>query len=249
MSDFVGRSPDWGAVQVLIADSQLAFAQIVAARLDEVADINAVGIANIGRVIEDVLSTSTVDVLVIGVDLDGEDWAEQVAGARRRAPDMRIVVLVCEDDDPRRAVEALAAGATCLVSKVASFDELLATVHSAARAETRISPPLLTGIVDELLRRLAANGPHSAVSQLTKREREVLGCLESGMNRAAIARSLFLSGHTVRTHVGNLRSKLGAHTTLEAVAIAREAGIEGGSIAGSQPAGSGLLAVRPAVNS
>jgi len=213
-------------LRVLVADSQRAFAQIVAARLDEVADITMVGIGNSHSAVEEILRVSEVDVLVVDAALDGEGCLPLVSMARQRAGGLRVVVLL-SDDDPSRAVEVLAAGASALVSKGATFDELLAAIRGTARGETWVPPRLLTGVLDELLHPPRANRSQQAVDQLTRREREVLECLVGGMSRTAIAQDLFLSTHTVRTHMRNLLSKLEAHSTLEAVAMAREAGING----------------------
>jgi DNA-binding CsgD family transcriptional regulator len=67
--------------------------------------------------------------------------------------------------------------------------------------------------------------PHGAISSLTARETEVLRCVMAGLSRTAIADRLFLSPHTVRTHLQNVLAKLTVHSTLAAVATARRAGL------------------------
>jgi DNA-binding CsgD family transcriptional regulator len=57
------------------------------------------------------------------------------------------------------------------------------------------------------------------ISSLTRREREVLGCMAEGLSRATIAARLKVSTHTVRTHVRNILAKLRVHSTPEAVAL------------------------------
>jgi DNA-binding CsgD family transcriptional regulator len=63
----------------------------------------------------------------------------------------------------------------------------------------------------------------SALDLLTPREAEVLWCVAQGLSGATVAERLFLSPHTVRTHLRNVRAKLGVHSTLAAVAVARRA--------------------------
>ncbi|CAM5719139.1 Response regulator transcription factor OS=Streptomyces microflavus OX=1919 GN=G3I39_28055 PE=4 SV=1 [Streptomyces microflavus] len=63
------------------------------------------------------------------------------------------------------------------------------------------------------------------MESLTPREREVLRCMVAGLGRKAVAERLFLSPHTVRTHMQNVLGKLGVHSTLAAVALARRAGV------------------------
>jgi DNA-binding CsgD family transcriptional regulator len=64
----------------------------------------------------------------------------------------------------------------------------------------------------------------SPISSLTRREREVLGCMVEGLTRAAIAARLKVSPNTARTHVRNILAKLGVHSTPEAVALVSKTG-------------------------
>ena len=64
------------------------------------------------------------------------------------------------------------------------------------------------------------------LAALTPREREVLACLAAGAGRDDVARQLYLSANTVRTHLQNLMAKLGVHSTLEAVALTRRAQLD-----------------------
>ncbi|MFE4371217.1 LuxR C-terminal-related transcriptional regulator [Streptomyces sp. NPDC056835] len=156
-------------------------------------------------------------VLVDGISL--------VAGVRSGQPSVRTVVLA-EKDDPHRAALALQAGASGWVAKDCSLQRLLAVMRGVLRDETHLPPALLTGV----LRELTATRKHRTESErlvesLTPREREVLRCMVAGLGRKAVAERLFLSPHTVRTHMQNVLGKLGVHSTLAAVALARRAGV------------------------
>ena len=85
---------------------------------------------------------------------------------------------------------------------------------------------LLTGVLRELTAaRKHRTESERLVESLTPREREVLRCMVAGLGRKAVAERLFLSPHTVRTHMQNVLGKLGVHSTLAAVALARRAGV------------------------
>ncbi|MDI3403499.1 LuxR C-terminal-related transcriptional regulator [Streptomyces cavernicola] len=153
------------------------------------------------------------------------DGISLVAGVRSAHPAVRTVVLA-EKDDPRRAAHALQAGASGWVAKESSLSRLLTVVRGVLRDETHLPPALLTGVLRELTAaRKHRTESERLVESLTPREREVLRCMVAGLGRKAVAERLFLSPHTVRTHMQNVLGKLGVHSTLAAVALARRAGV------------------------
>jgi DNA-binding NarL/FixJ family response regulator len=148
-----------------------------------------------------------------------------VERVRSDYPGTRTVVLA-ERDDPIRAARALQAGASGWVAKDCSLSRLLAVVRGVLRDETHLPPALLTGVLRELTAaRRNRTESEQLVESLTPREQEVLRCMVAGLGRKAVAERLFLSPHTVRTHMQNVLGKLGVHSTLAAVALARRAGV------------------------
>ena len=148
-----------------------------------------------------------------------------VSRVRSDYPRLRTVMLA-ERDDPRHAAAALQAGAGGWVAKDCSLSRLLQVIRGVLKDETHLPPALLTGV----LRELTASRKHRSESErlvesLTPRELEVLRCMVAGLGRKAVAERLFLSPHTVRTHMQNVLGTLGVHSTLAAVALARRAGI------------------------
>ncbi|MFJ9187598.1 LuxR C-terminal-related transcriptional regulator [Streptomyces anulatus] len=153
------------------------------------------------------------------------DGISLVAGVSSGRPAVRSVVLA-EKDDPRTAARALQAGASGWVAKDCSLQRLLAVIRGVLRDETHLPPALLTGVLRELTAaRKHRTESERLVESLTPREREVLRCMVAGLGRKAVAERLFLSPHTVRTHMQNVLGKLGVHSTLAAVALARRAGV------------------------
>jgi DNA-binding NarL/FixJ family response regulator len=143
----------------------------------------------------------------------------------RAHPGLRAVVLAVEDD-PQLAVRALQAGACGWVAKESSLAALMTVIRGVLRDETHLPPALLTGVVRELTAaRRDRSESERLVAALTPREEEVLRCMVAGLGRQAVAERLYLSPHTVRTHMQNVLGKLGVHSTLAAVAVARRAGL------------------------
>ncbi|MEU8822408.1 response regulator transcription factor [Streptomyces sp. NPDC048636] len=170
------------------------------------------------------------------------DGISLVGGVRSTQPGVRTVVLA-ERDDPRRAAAALQAGACGWVAKDCSLVRLLAVIRGVLRDETHLPPALLTGVLRELTAaRKHRTESERLVESLTPREREVLRCMVAGLGRKAVAERLFLSPHTVRTHMQNVLGKLGVHSTLAAVALARRAGVGPVDLAGEIVERGGQLA-------
>jgi DNA-binding NarL/FixJ family response regulator len=122
--------------------------------------------------------------------------------------------------DDRTASDVLAAGAVGYLTKDLAIRDLVDAVASAARGQTVVAPKMLDGILARARSPLTMPG-----ATLTARERETLQLLADGLGVDEIAVELGVSRHTARKHVQGVLTKLGAHTQLEAVAIARREGL------------------------
>ncbi|MDX3309835.1 LuxR C-terminal-related transcriptional regulator [Streptomyces sp. NPDC054884] len=234
-------------IRVLVVDDHRIFAESLAAALaaEPDVDVSAAGSgpAALRSLERAVAEGRRYDVLLVDADLGGlpgirpavpvqevgedgpVDGISLVAGVRVAQPHIRIVVLA-ERDDPRRAACALQAGASGWVAKDCSLSRLLTVIRGVLRDETHLPAALLTGVLRELTAaRKHRTESERLVESLTPREREVLRCMVAGLGRKAVAERLFLSPHTVRTHMQNVLGKLGVHSTLAAVALARRAGV------------------------
>ncbi|MFJ4340301.1 LuxR C-terminal-related transcriptional regulator [Streptomyces sp. NPDC088915] len=232
-------------IRVLVVDDHRIFAESLAAALAAEPDVDVAaagsGPAALRCLERGAAEGRRFDVLLVDAELgagppgaaparavpdDGAvDGISLVAGVRRVQPAVRTVVLA-EKDDPHRAALALQAGASGWVAKDCSLQRLLAVVRGVLRDETHLPPALLTGVLRELTAaRRHRTDSERLVESLTPREREVLRCMVAGLGRKAVAERLFLSPHTVRTHMQNVLGKLGVHSTLAAVALARRAGV------------------------
>ena len=253
-------------IRVLVVDDHRIFAESLAAALaaEPDVDVAAAGSAPAAlRCLDRAASEGRkFDVMLVDADLgmvagpvqvpvaravpNGDlslvDGISLVAGVRSGQPSVRSVVLA-EKDDQRRAALALQAGASGWVAKDCSLQRLLAVIRGVLRDETHLPPALLTGVLRELTAaRKHRTESEQLVESLTPREREVLRCMVAGLGRKAVAERLFLSPHTVRTHMQNVLGKLGVHSTLAAVALARRAGVGPADLAGDVVERGGQLA-------
>ena len=146
---------------------------------------------------------------------DGLDGVSATASIRAMPGAPRVLILTTYDTDADilRAVEA---GASGYLLKDAPPADLVDAVHRAARGETVLAPL----VAQRLMTRMTNPGP-----TLTARETDVLKLVAAGEPNRAIAKTLFVSEATVKTHLIHINEKLGTSSRTEAVARAREQGI------------------------
>ncbi len=206
-------------IRVLLVDDHVMFSQAVAAALNEESDIRVVDCVASLADARSHLESTEVDVILLDQRLPDGQGTHAAAELRAIRPGVRVV-LVTAAVDPAVLSEALAAGCVGFVTKGDSIDELSAAVRSAASGATAVSPAMLGRLTGS-----DGKGNGYSGEALTHRETAVLLFLADGMSNQEIAERLFISIHTLRNHIQNIISKLGAHSKLEAVSIAIREGL------------------------
>jgi DNA-binding NarL/FixJ family response regulator len=147
------------------------------------------------------------------------DGASATEAIRATMPEIPVLLLtaVSGHDVVRRAIEA---GCCGLVRKTEPVARVRSAIRRAAAGEAVFTPESLAGVVSG-----GGYDARATLAPLTAREQDVLRLLVAGSSTEVIADELVLSLHTVRNHVRNLMQKLGAHSRLEAVAIALRQGL------------------------
>ncbi|HEX6449533.1 MAG TPA: response regulator transcription factor [Trebonia sp.] len=211
------------AINVLVADQERAFADVLAARLGEEDDIEVMGAVQVQASDSSLLAGKSAEVMLLDGDLPddaGNRLCEQLSSGDKPTR----VIMLSFSSEPERIVKALRARATAWVRKDESLEHLLRVIRGVARGEGWLPPGETADIVRLLIWGQDKNQKSQLLlNKLTARERAVLACLAEGAaHRDAVATQLHLSVHTVRTHTQNLMAKLGVHSMLEAVAITRD---------------------------
>jgi DNA-binding NarL/FixJ family response regulator len=218
------RLPESPIRQLLIVDDYVPFAEALACRLDIEPGLAASATTTVEQT-RAALRDKHFDVILLDIDLDGRDGIELVSEARSGHPDVRIVVVTAGRDESR-IVDAVRMGVSGWVLKDEPIEHLLSVVWGSLRGETWIPPRLLTYVLADLTAAQNERAEHDALlARLSSREKQILGYLATGMSMETIAGQLFVSRNTVRTHVYNMMRKLGVHSSLAAVALARRAGL------------------------
>ena len=151
------------------------------------------------------------DVVVIDVRLPDGSGLELAQALRSARADVGLVILTMYAGDDQ-LFAALDAGASAFVPKSAPSDDVVAAARHAA---VKPSSFIASDLAEAMQRRLHPTGP-----QLTRREREVLDLLAEGLGVSSIARKLFISESTTKTHVSKLYDKLGATNRAQAIMAA-----------------------------
>jgi two-component system, NarL family, response regulator LiaR len=165
------------------------------------------------------------DVILIEADPLGFAMAEVARRLLEAWPSSHVVV-ISSDGDVTHAVDAARAGIHAWVSKSQGADELIAVIRGVCAGHSTFPPAML----GEILRQLRddvrkAREDTNPLGMLSPRERDVLACMMQGKQGRQIAEDLLISIDTVRTHTRSIFSKLDVHSKLEAISIARAAGL------------------------
>ncbi|MFE7076705.1 response regulator [Streptomyces sp. NPDC057620] len=200
-------------VRLLVCDDHAVVRAGLLALLDSEPDIEVVGQAGTGEEALALAARLGPDVVLmdlqLGEGMDGVETTRRLTGGPA-APHVLVLTTYDTDADITRAIEA---GATGYLLKAERPEELFAAIRAAAQGRTALSPPVASRVMANL------RAPRAV---LTNRERDILGQLAQGLGNRDIARALFISEATVKTHLGRIYDKLGVDTRAGAVSVAKE---------------------------
>jgi DNA-binding NarL/FixJ family response regulator len=210
-------------ITILIADDQPLVRAGLTQLIGTQPDFELVGEAADGRQAASRAAVLRPDVVVMDVrmpDLDGIEAARRVVALR---PDPPRVLLLTTFDLDEYVFEGLAAGASGFLLKHAPPEEIVLAIRAAAAGDALVSPAPMRRLVEHFVRGRPAAAPD--LSQLTAREREVLGLLVRGLSNADIARTLVIGEATAKTHVTRILTKLRLRDRAHAVVYGYETGL------------------------
>ncbi|MEV7382334.1 response regulator transcription factor [Streptomyces lydicus] len=226
------RDPAHTPVRVLLCDDHAVVRAGLLALLSSAPGIEVIGEAGDGEEAVALAAALRPDVVLmdlqLGSGIDGieatrriadlpEREAELEAGradgrdaAGRGAPHVLVLTTYDTDADINRAIEA---GATGYLLKAERPEELFSAIRAAAAGRSTLSAPVAHRVLAQM---------RSPRPGLTDRELDILGQLARGLSNREIARALFISEATVKTHLGRIYDKLGVDTRAGAVSVAKE---------------------------
>jgi DNA-binding NarL/FixJ family response regulator len=213
-------------IRVVLADDQALVRAGFKAILDARADIEVIGEATDGAAVVELSRTLRPDVVLMDVrmpGLDGLEATRQIASDPELA-DVRVLMLTTFALD-EYLFDALRHGASGFLVKDTEPDDLAAAVRVVASGDSLISPNMTSRLVAEFVKRAKHSPGTVQLDILTDREREVTALVAEGVANDDIARKLYMSPATVRTHVSRAMTKLGVRDRAQLVVLAYETGL------------------------
>ena len=206
-------------ITVLVVDGHQTVSDLLGVALRGQPEMRYVGHARTGQEALRLVNDLRPNVVLLDPELSDADGIAIAEMMRHRYPDTRVVILTASNE-AALVGRATAAGAAGFLTKNGPLGDVLNAVHTAHGGGMTVS----TDILARLLRSTApVAGPRPG--GLTAREHEVLELMAAGLDPRAIAGGLGIGLPTCRGHVKALLGKLGVHSQLEAVAVARQRGI------------------------
>jgi DNA-binding NarL/FixJ family response regulator len=210
-------------VRVLLADDESMIRAGLRMVLDAEPDLVIVGEAADGARAVTAAAALRPDVVLMDVRMPGMDGIAATRRILAADADVKVVVLTTFREDAY-VKEALRAGASGFLLKVASPERLVEAIRAAAGGDA-VLDPLVTRTVIAAFAGDEAGPPPDGVDRLTAREIEVLQLMARGGSNAQIAADLVVSDATVKTHVARILMKLGLRSRVQAVIYAYDHGL------------------------
>ena len=212
-------------IRVLVIDDQYAFTDMLRVVLDLQDDISVIGTAIAGDEGLRMAIETHPDVALVDYHMPGMSGLEVIQGMRKVYPLTKVIVLTSDTDEATMA-GAIAEGAVGYITKHQAISEVVEAVRKACEGEPVIPPFMIPRILSHFHTQQQQEQEAQAMREkLSGREIEILEHLAKGADNKTISDALFISPHTVRTHVQNILTKMRVHSKLEATTVALKMGL------------------------
>jgi DNA-binding NarL/FixJ family response regulator len=212
-------------IRILLADDHPIFRFGMRTLLTSMPDMTVVGEAVTGEEAVQLVETLLPDVVLMDIHMPGTSGIEATARIRAAHPRTAVLIVTMLDDDSVFA--SIRAGARGYLLKGAEPAETLRAIRAVASGEAIFSPGIAERVMHYFAHPVMSPGRGVPLAQLSEREREILTLIAQGYTNAAIAERLVLSPKTVRNYISEIYSKLQVTDRIQAVLLAREAGLSG----------------------
>ena len=212
-------------IRVLLVDDQPLVRAGLRRILEPQDELTIVGECEDGDQVLDAVSRLRPDVVVMDIRMRRMDGAEATRQLRAQAGAPPVLVLTTFDDDDTVAA-ALGAGAAGFVLKDAPGEDIVRATITVAEGNSWLDPQIVGQVLDAYRRNSGRHQRDRAlVALLTERERDVLHQVGQGKTNGEVAAALFVSEATVKSHLGNILTKLDLRDRPAAIVFAHTNGL------------------------
>ena len=213
------------SLRVVIADDQASVRQGLVLLLGGLPDIDVVGAAVDGAHALELVAEHEPDTILLDLHMPILDGIETTRRLVAEHPGVAIVVLTTYADDTS-VRDALQAGARSYLTKDADRADIARALHAAASGLTVLDPRAHATLLAPAEPRPTAPKPSAPPPDgLTERELQILALIAGGLTNPEIAARLYLSSHTVKTHINRIFAKTGSRDRAAAIGYAHQHGI------------------------
>jgi DNA-binding NarL/FixJ family response regulator len=177
---------------------------------------DVVATAESGEEAIDLARTLQPELVLLDLTMPGLGGLAALPLVREAAPSAEVVVLTAAEDD-RSLLQAIQSGAAGYLLKTEPPERIVEFLRGVARGEAALSGAVARRLLTKVRQGPAGEVPPAVAQALSARELEVLLLLDRHLSTEEIAARLFISEHTVRSHVKNLMAKLGVSSRREAL--------------------------------
>lgn len=208
-------------IRLLIVDDQTLFAESLKIVLETRSDnIEVIELATNGKEAVKMASIHKPDLILMDIRMPEMNGVEAVGIIKEKFPDMKTIMLTTFDDE-EYIYNALNNGADGYLLKNTPPEKLIASIEAAMNGLVLVSPTIIKHMAQDSAKHTIIHEKPEWFNELSKREKQVLKLISSGLTNQEIARELFIAEQTVKNHVSLIYNKLGSHDRLKVIRISK----------------------------
>jgi two-component system, NarL family, nitrate/nitrite response regulator NarL len=214
-------------IRILLVDDHVVIRTALRILIESQESLTMVGEAGNRREALEIAASEQPDIILLDIDLGGENGLDFISDLLGVAREARIVVLTGVRD-PQVHQRAVSLGAMGLVQKDRAFDVLVGAIERVNAGDAWLDPSLMARVLSEMSgagRHRTVDPEAAKIATRTDREREVLTLIGQGLKNKEIADQLFISEWTVRHHITSIFAKLEVSDRVELILYAYKRGL------------------------
>lgn len=203
-------------IKILIVDDHDLFTEGVKSMFKPADGIQVTCQTKNGNEVPAILKDNDVDVILMDIDMPILDGIATMELLKRSGIDVPVLMLTMHQSI-KRIRGSLERGAQGYILKDASREELIEAIQNVSQRKNYFHPKINNEVFDYFRGKMSAK---NTLQELSDREIQIIQCLSEGKNTKAIAETLFLSEHTIKTHRRNIMQKMHVKTSAELIKLA-----------------------------